>query len=38
MSTGQCRRLLAAYRHAQARPVKVIVLGPPGTSSATAST
>jgi putative two-component system hydrogenase maturation factor HypX/HoxX len=28
MSTGQCRRLLAAYRHAQARPVKVIVLGP----------
>ena len=29
MSTGQCRRLLAAYRHAQARPVKVIVLGPP---------
>ena len=27
MSTGQCRRLLAAYRHAQARPVKVIVLG-----------
>ena len=29
MSTGQCRRLLAAYRHAQARPVKVIVLGSP---------
>jgi len=29
MSTGQCRRLLAAYRHAQDRPVKVIVLGPP---------
>jgi putative two-component system hydrogenase maturation factor HypX/HoxX len=29
MSTGQCRRLLAAYRHAQARPVKVIVLGAP---------
>ena len=28
MSTGQCRRLLAAYRHAQARPAKVIVLGP----------
>jgi putative two-component system protein, hydrogenase maturation factor HypX/HoxX len=27
MSTGQCRRLLAAYRHAQDRPVKVIVLG-----------
>jgi putative two-component system protein, hydrogenase maturation factor HypX/HoxX len=27
MSTGQCRRLLAAYRHAQARPVRVIVLG-----------
>ena len=27
MSTGQCRRLLAAYRHAQGRPVKVIVLG-----------
>ncbi len=27
MSTGQCRSLLAAYRHAQARPVKVIVLG-----------
>jgi putative two-component system hydrogenase maturation factor HypX/HoxX len=29
MSTGQCRRLLAAYRHAQRRPVKVIVLGGP---------
>jgi putative two-component system protein, hydrogenase maturation factor HypX/HoxX len=29
MSTGQCRRLLAAYRHAQARPVRVIVLGAP---------
>jgi putative two-component system protein, hydrogenase maturation factor HypX/HoxX len=29
MSTGQCRRLLAAYRHAQGRPVKVIVLGAP---------
>ena len=29
MSTGQCRRLLAAYRYAQARPVKVIVLGGP---------
>ena len=28
MSTGQCRRLLAAYRRAQARPVTVIVLGP----------
>jgi putative two-component system protein, hydrogenase maturation factor HypX/HoxX len=27
MSTSQCRRLLAAYRHAQARPVRVIVLG-----------
>jgi putative two-component system hydrogenase maturation factor HypX/HoxX len=27
MSTGQCRRLLAAYRRAQARPVRVIVLG-----------
>ncbi len=26
MSTGQCRRLLAAYRYAQARPVRVIVL------------
>jgi putative two-component system protein, hydrogenase maturation factor HypX/HoxX len=29
MSTGQCRRLLAAYRHAQASPVRVIVLGGP---------
>ena len=29
MSTGQCRRLLAAYRHAQGRPVRVIVLGGP---------
>jgi putative two-component system hydrogenase maturation factor HypX/HoxX len=29
MSTGQCRRLLAAYRHAQTRPVRVIVLGGP---------
>jgi len=29
MSTGQCRRLLAAYRHAQDRPVRVIVLGGP---------
>ncbi len=27
MSTGQCHRLLAAYRYAQGRPVKVIVLG-----------
>jgi putative two-component system protein, hydrogenase maturation factor HypX/HoxX len=27
MSTSQCRRLLAAYRHAQRRPVRVIVLG-----------
>ena len=27
MSTGQCHRLLAAYRHAQGRPVRVIVLG-----------
>ena len=27
MSTAQCRRLLTAYRHAQARPVRVIVLG-----------
>src|SRR5258708_39893624 len=27
MSTGQCRRLLAAYRHAQRRQVRVIVLG-----------
>ena len=29
MSTGQCRRLLAAYRYVQSRPVKVIVLGGP---------
>jgi putative two-component system hydrogenase maturation factor HypX/HoxX len=29
MSTGQCRRLLAAYRYAQLRPVRVIVLGGP---------
>jgi putative two-component system protein, hydrogenase maturation factor HypX/HoxX len=29
MSTGQCRRLLAAYRYAQSRPVQVIVLGAP---------
>jgi putative two-component system protein, hydrogenase maturation factor HypX/HoxX len=27
MSTDQCRRLLDAYRHAQSRPVHVIVLG-----------
>jgi putative two-component system hydrogenase maturation factor HypX/HoxX len=27
MNTGQCRRLLAAYRHARSRPVRVIVLG-----------
>jgi len=27
MSTGQCRPLLTAYRYAQARPVRVIVLG-----------
>jgi len=27
MSTGQCRRLLAAYQHARRRPVRVIVLG-----------
>jgi putative two-component system protein, hydrogenase maturation factor HypX/HoxX len=27
MSTDQCRRLLAAYRQAQASPVRVIVLG-----------
>jgi putative two-component system protein, hydrogenase maturation factor HypX/HoxX len=27
MRTGQCRRLLAAYQHAQSRPVQVIVLG-----------
>ncbi len=26
MSTDQCRRLLAAYRHAQGRPVQVVVL------------
>jgi putative two-component system protein, hydrogenase maturation factor HypX/HoxX len=29
MSTSQCQRLLAAYRYAQRRPVKVIVLGGP---------
>ena len=29
MSTAQCRRLLATYRHAQRRPVRVIVLGGP---------
>src|SRR6516162_3302710 len=29
MNTGQCRRLLDAYRYAQSRPVKVIVLGGP---------
>jgi putative two-component system hydrogenase maturation factor HypX/HoxX len=29
MSSGQCRRLLAAYRYAQRRPVRVIVLGNP---------
>ena len=29
MSTSQCRRLLAAYRYAQRRPVRVIVLGSP---------
>jgi putative two-component system hydrogenase maturation factor HypX/HoxX len=29
MSTSQCRRLLAAYNHARARPVRVIVLGGP---------
>jgi putative two-component system hydrogenase maturation factor HypX/HoxX len=29
MSTDQCRRLLDAYRHAQARPVRVVVLGGP---------
>ncbi|WP_043174150.1 hydrogenase maturation protein [Streptomyces sp. NRRL B-24484] len=28
MSTGQCRRLLAAYREACARPTSVLVLGP----------
>jgi len=27
MSTGQCRRLLAAYQYALTRPVRVIVLG-----------
>ncbi|MFE2104227.1 enoyl-CoA hydratase-related protein, partial [Streptomyces sp. NPDC059468] len=27
MSTDQCRRLLAAYRYAQARPTSVLVLG-----------
>jgi putative two-component system hydrogenase maturation factor HypX/HoxX len=27
MSTAQCRRLLATYRYAQRRPVRVIVLG-----------
>jgi putative two-component system hydrogenase maturation factor HypX/HoxX len=27
MSTGQCRRLLAAYRHALTRPAAVLVLG-----------
>ena len=26
MSTDQCRQLLAAYRHAQSRPVRVIIL------------
>ncbi len=29
VSTDQCRRLLTAYRHAQSRPVRVIVLGGP---------
>jgi putative two-component system hydrogenase maturation factor HypX/HoxX len=29
MSTSHCRRLLAAYRYAQRRPVRVIVLGGP---------
>jgi putative two-component system protein, hydrogenase maturation factor HypX/HoxX len=29
MSTSQCQRLLAAYRYAERRPVKVIVLGGP---------
>jgi enoyl-CoA hydratase/carnithine racemase len=29
MNTGQCRRLLAAYRYARSRPVKVIVLCSP---------
>ncbi|WP_280436942.1 hydrogenase maturation protein [Nocardia carnea] len=28
MSTGQCRRLLVAYRQACARPVRALVLGP----------
>ncbi|MFE4460241.1 enoyl-CoA hydratase-related protein, partial [Nocardia tengchongensis] len=28
LSTGQCERLLVAYRQACARPVKVLVLGP----------
>lgn len=28
MSTGQCRRLLAAYRQASARPTRALVLGP----------
>ena len=39
MSTGQCRRLLAAYRHAQAPPGQGDrARRRPGTSSATAST
>ncbi|MEU3825095.1 hydrogenase maturation protein [Streptomyces sp. NPDC029080] len=29
MSTGQCRRLLAAYREALSRPTRVLVLGGP---------
>ena len=29
MNSGQRRRLLAAYRYAQSRPLKVIVLGGP---------
>jgi putative two-component system hydrogenase maturation factor HypX/HoxX len=29
MNTSQCRRLLTAYRYAQRRPVRVIVLGGP---------
>ncbi|WP_314177404.1 hydrogenase maturation protein [Streptomyces winkii] len=29
MSTGQCRRLLAAYRHALERPTRVLVFGSP---------
>lgn len=29
MSTGQCRRLLAAYQQACARPTRALVLGPP---------